>query len=244
MVVGGAVVVGGGPDNATVHDAVAGDGSVLPTASVATTETVCRPSPRPVNEAGDVHACAAPPSSEHANVDPASLEENATDALDVATVPDGAEPIVVCGAVASTVHVRVAGVGSGLPAASLAVTISVCEPSLSAVYCSGDRHGVAAAPSSLHMNVEPASLDENVNVALALLVGADGPATIVGIGRRGVDGPASGRGRRVGVAGRVGGDHLDGVRAVAKPVVGLGRGACDGGAAVELARERGARVGR
>ncbi len=172
------VVVGGGPDGATVHDAVAGDGSVLPTVSVATTETVCRPWPRPVNDVGDVHACATPPSSEHANVDPASLAENETDALDVATVPDGAESIVVCGAVVSTVQVRAAGVGSGLPAASLAVTVRVCEPSLRAVYGWGDRHGVAAAPSSLHWNVEPASLDENVNVALALLTRVEGPLSI------------------------------------------------------------------
>src|SRR5215210_5299980 len=51
----------------------------------------------------------------------------------------------------SMVHVRVAGVGSTLPAASVARTSKVCEPVASEVYALGELHaGVQAPPSSLH----------------------------------------------------------------------------------------------
>ena len=46
-----------------------------------------------------------------------------------------------------------AGVGSTLPAASVAVTTTLCAPSLSPVSCSGLAHGAAAAPSTEHTNV-------------------------------------------------------------------------------------------
>jgi hypothetical protein len=44
-------------------------------------------------------------------------------------VPDGPESIVVSGAVVSTVQARESGVGSVLPAASVARTSKVCSPS-------------------------------------------------------------------------------------------------------------------
>jgi hypothetical protein len=48
------------------------------------------------------------------------------------------------------VHVRVAGQGSTLPAASLARTENVCEPMLRPVYALGLEHDAHAEPSSLH----------------------------------------------------------------------------------------------
>ena len=67
----------------------------------------------------------APPSSEHANVDPASVAVNANVASGTVTVPDGPESIVVCGAAVSTVKLRVAALASELPTASVARTENV-----------------------------------------------------------------------------------------------------------------------
>jgi hypothetical protein len=64
-----------------------------------------------------------------------SEEENVNEADVLATVPDGPELMVVSGGVESgvgavfIVQVRVAGVGSTLPAASVALTWKVCDPS-------------------------------------------------------------------------------------------------------------------
>jgi hypothetical protein len=69
------------------------------------------------------------------------------------------------------VNVWVAGVGSGLPAASVATTSNVCEPSASVPRSRGDVHAANGPPSSRHWKVEPASFDENRNGL--------GPASIV-----------------------------------------------------------------
>jgi hypothetical protein len=86
---------------------------------------------------GDVQDPQAPASRRHWKVDPASVELNAKLAEPVVDVPDGPDVIVVSGAVVSgggfTVHVRVAGVGSGLPAASVARTAKIQTPSSSPV---------------------------------------------------------------------------------------------------------------
>jgi hypothetical protein len=66
----------------------------------------------------------------------ASEEENVNEADVLLTVPVGPESMVVFGGVVSgggavfIVHVRVAGVASTLPAASVALTENVCEPSV------------------------------------------------------------------------------------------------------------------
>ena len=65
----------------------------------------------------------------HSNDDPAWVALNPNDAEAELTVPLGPLVIEVSGAVVSTVHVRVAGVASTLPAASLARTENVCDPS-------------------------------------------------------------------------------------------------------------------
>ena len=71
----------------------------------------------------------APPSSRQSKLLPVSLDVN----VNVASVwplgSDGAEPIVVFGAVVSTVQVRVAALESVFPAASIARLRNVWAPS-------------------------------------------------------------------------------------------------------------------
>ena len=83
------------------------------------------------------------------------------------------------GAVVSTTHVRVAGVGSVLPAASMARIASVCAPSASAVSNVGDTHAAQAPASSLHSNVDAACEEENAKLDDAEAVVPGGPESIV-----------------------------------------------------------------
>ena len=77
---------------------------------------------------GDVHAAYVPwpdgVSRRHWNVEPTSVPENRNDCEVVLTVPDGPPLIVVSGGPVSTEKLRVAGVGSGVPA-STARTLNV-----------------------------------------------------------------------------------------------------------------------
>ena len=57
-------------------------------------------------------------------------------------MPDGPASIVVSGGVVSTVQVRLAGLGSVLPAGSVARTVNVCEPSARPLYVWGEVHAV------------------------------------------------------------------------------------------------------
>ena len=109
--------------------------------------------------------------------------------------PEGPLPIVVSGAVVSTVSERLAGVGSATPAASMARTSNVRAPSASAAVVCGDVHAAKAAVPTRHWNVEPVSLELNVNVGVLSFVSPVGPAGDRRVRRRGVDheGP---RGRR------------------------------------------------
>src|SRR3954468_14543703 len=102
----------------------------LPAASVAIARRSYAPSPSgtvfhvaPVG----VHVPAPAGEYEYATVAPASLLASSV------TAPLRSEPAaglfqVVVGGVRSTVHVRLAGVASVLPAASVARTSNVCEP--------------------------------------------------------------------------------------------------------------------
>src|SRR3954468_1516902 len=101
--------------------------------SVATTWNVWSPCPRPCAVNGDVHAANPALSRLHLNVEFGSDDVNVKLALAIATVPDGPLVIVVSGAVRSTVHVRVAGVGSRFPTRSRTRTLKVCGPSPSSV---------------------------------------------------------------------------------------------------------------
>ncbi len=65
-------------------------------------------------------------------------------------VAAGGPATVVSGSMVSTVHVRVAGVVSALPAASTARTASVCAPSGRPLERNGAEHGAKSPPSSRH----------------------------------------------------------------------------------------------
>ena len=98
--------------------------------SVARTENVYAPSASEFSACGEVHVAYVPvaepgPSSLHWNVTPISVPENVNWVALVLIVPLGPVLIVVSGVVVSTVKDRVAGVGSTLPAASIARTENV-----------------------------------------------------------------------------------------------------------------------
>ncbi|HYZ29413.1 MAG TPA: hypothetical protein VE570_10185 [Thermoleophilaceae bacterium] len=71
----------------------------------------------------------ASPSNEHPKLAPDSLVEKLKLADGLVVVPAGPELIMVSGGVASTVHARVAGLGSTFPASSRARTLKLCTPS-------------------------------------------------------------------------------------------------------------------
>src|SRR5918999_1594940 len=96
----------------------------------------------------------AAPSSEHSKVE--------FDSLEVKENGGPSDASEVLGAVVSAVHVRVAGVASTLPAASIARTRNVCDPADSPVTVRGDVHAAHAPLSTWHWNVEPASLEVKV----------------------------------------------------------------------------------
>jgi hypothetical protein len=106
IVVSGAVV-------STVKARVAGVGSVFPAGSVARTENVYGPSRSATGVNGDAQAAYVLPSSEQANVDPASLAVNENVGVASVVPPVGPAVIVVLGGVVSpdcTVQECVAGV--------------------------------------------------------------------------------------------------------------------------------------
>ena len=84
----------------------------------------------------------------------------------------------VCGRAVSTVIVRLAGLASVLPAASVARTSKVCVPSVRDAVVCGDVQAVYAALSTRHSKLVPDS-PENENVGVASLVSPFGPASIV-----------------------------------------------------------------
>ena len=86
--------------------------------------------------------------------------------------------IVVCGATVSTVNERTAGLGSVLPAASVARTSKVCGPSASGDVVCGEAQAAKGAAPRRHSSVAPGSL-ENEKVGIGSLVGPSGPESIV-----------------------------------------------------------------
>jgi hypothetical protein len=158
---------------------LAGVASVLPAASIARTRKVWEPAARPLYVVGLVQPANAEASREHWNVEPVSDELNVNEAVVVVTVPVGPELIVVCGAVVSIVHVRVAGEASRFPTPSVARTRNVCDPAASPLNDLGLAHAVNAPASSEHANVEPTSVAEKLNVAEVVLLRSAGPLRIV-----------------------------------------------------------------
>ena len=93
-------------------------------------------------------------------------------------VPAGPASIVVCGAVVSTVKLRLAGsvgVAGRVGRAHLERVRAVVE----AAERLRRRARCQAPPSIRHSKLEPGSLDVNSNVGVASAVGPDGPASIV-----------------------------------------------------------------
>jgi hypothetical protein len=110
-----------------------------------------------------------------------SLAENSNVGVESLLGPVGPAVIVVSGGVESpgcTVQEELAGVASGLPAASRARTWNWCEP-IATVYVAGEEQDANAAPSSEHSKLDPVSVDVNSNCAVVLDVVAGGPAVIV-----------------------------------------------------------------
>ena len=128
---------------------------------------------------------------------------------------------MVSGAAVSTVKLRDAGVGSTLPAGSVARTSKVWAPSASVAVVSGVEQEPHAPPSTRHSKLEPAWSDENAKVGVVSLVGPEGPLSIVGLRRGRVDRERRATPGRVDVPGRVGRAHLEGVRAVGQRRGGL-----------------------
>ena len=103
---------------------------MLPAASVARTWNVCDPSASAAVVNGEVQDANAAGVDLHSNVEPPSVEVNVNVGVLSLVVPSGGDVIVVFGAAVSTVNVRDAGVASVLPAASVARTSNVCDPSV------------------------------------------------------------------------------------------------------------------
>jgi hypothetical protein len=108
---------------------------------------------------------------------------NTTFGLAVAIVePLTGELIVTIGSTVLMVHVKLAGVASALPAASVAATVNVWLPVARPLYAFGLVQLAAAPPSMTQLNVLPASVEVNEKLALVLLVGFVGFAVIVVFG--------------------------------------------------------------
>src|SRR5690242_6262726 len=139
---------------------------------------LCSPSARLASVVGELQLAHPPPSRRHSKLAPSSDAKAML--ADAALVRAGGDDsIVVAGGSASTVQVRVAGVGSGFPAASMARTSKTWLPELSPDTLFGAAHGANAAPSTRLSKLASGSL-ENPKVALDPAVSPSaGPESIV-----------------------------------------------------------------
>ena len=132
---------------------------------------------------GEVQLAKAPESTRHLKLEPASELEKpkvGVESLILAPVA-GPEAIVVSGAVASTVKLRLAALGSSLPAGSVALTSKVWAPLLSGPTVLGDVQLAKLAESTRHLKLEPASelAKPKVGVESLVVVPFAGPLPIV-----------------------------------------------------------------
>ena len=154
---GTALIVVSGAEVSTVKALEAGVASTLPASSVARTWNVCAPPASAGEVIGEAQGANAPPSMLHWNVE-VSFAEKRNSGVESFVCAGGPRSIVVCGAAVSTVSARLAGVGSALPASSLARTWNVCAPSSSTAVVCGDAQAVNAPASTAHSKVAPGSL--------------------------------------------------------------------------------------
>jgi len=85
---------------------------------------------------------------------------------------------VIVGVATATIQVRIAGVGSLLPAVSVAVAWNVCEPLIKLLKVCGEPQ-LSISTSSRKQIKEDGSLDEKVKVAESLLTVPEGPESMV-----------------------------------------------------------------
>ena len=156
----------------------------MPTESVARTLKVWLPSARAGETvSGLEHVFQLPLSMRHSKVEPDSLELKAKSGVVLFDGSDGLLPMLVFGAVRSTVQLLVAGVPSVLPAASVARTAKVWLPSARAgESVSGLEHEVQLPPSTRHSKLEPDSEELKEKLGVLLFDGSDGLASIVVFG--------------------------------------------------------------
>ena len=176
---GWVIEIGGAPVS-TVQVCEAGVPSVLPAGSVARTSNVWLPSTRGPTVAGLAHGSQSmPPSRRHSKDEPGSLESNSNDGDALLEGLPGTVVKVVSGAAVSTVQAYEAGVGSVLPAPSIARTSKVWLPSASRPATSGLVHGVQGPASTRHSKAAPGSSDSNSKVGASSFDGSAGTSTIV-----------------------------------------------------------------
>jgi hypothetical protein len=87
--------------------------------------------------------------------------------------------MVVWGGVVSTVNDRSAGVGSVLPALSVALTSNVCGPSARVAALKGELQAANAAASTRHSKVPSGSVEAKLKEGAFLPVGPAGPSAMV-----------------------------------------------------------------
>ena len=90
----------------------------------------------------------------------------------------GPVSIVVRGATVSTVQVKATGLGSPLPARSVALTSKVCPPSSRSAYACPLSHSIHS-PASSRQSKLAASFALNSKLGARSLLGSDGPVSIV-----------------------------------------------------------------
>src|SRR5918999_1714831 len=103
----------------TVQARAAGDWSTLPAGSIARTRTSWLPTVNPVYWCGEAQPLHAPPSREHWNDEPASLDENVNDGLRSVVDPLGPVSRVVSGASKSGAPNVSTSCGRSLPCSRL-----------------------------------------------------------------------------------------------------------------------------
>jgi hypothetical protein len=115
----------------------------------------------------------------HWKLEPVADEEKVKVGVGSLVVPLGPPVIVVSGGVVSTVKLCEAGVGSVLPAGSVALTSKVWEPSVRALdevwVLPGPEHAPNAPESKRHSKLDPASDEVKAKVGVVSLVGPEGP---------------------------------------------------------------------
>jgi hypothetical protein len=208
------IVVSGGPVS-TVHVKLVVV-ERLPAASRARRLKVCVPCRRPVNAfvpAGPVPQAAKTALSTRQEYAADSLVVHLNVAVVEVSIASGVAVSATVGGTVSVVQVKLAGVASMLPAASMPRAWNVCVPS-ARLESAIEIGGVQAVKAVIE-----AALQRRVRVRC----NREGGSRVVRIGRRrregrvggdGVDRPAEGRRRRIAVAGVVGRRDAEGVLAL------------------------------